>query len=278
VRLRWVELDTSEIFLLDVHFERNRWNAVIANRADEPPCQTADIVGISCNPDVIVPGAELPAVEPGDVVAFLDAGTYQEANASNFNALPRPATVLVNGADADVIKRGESIADVFSRDVIPVRLGGRGPADVRGLDHVSVASGDLERSLAFYAELLGIPVMQRGEAEGGEVGAITGLADGRVRFADLDLGDGRVLELLEFVAPAEPPADTSFSRAGGGHLSLRVESADATHAALRRAGVDVRSEPVELDEPGYWHGARCFYATDPDGATVEIIERPRARW
>lgn len=271
---RWVETDTSEIFLADVVFERNRWNAVVANRASEPLGQTADIVGISCNPDVIVHQAELPEVAIGDVIAFLDTGAYQDANTSNFNALPRPATVLVNGGEAEVIKRAEAIADVFSRDRIPERLGGGSAVGgVRGLDHVSVSSGDIERSLAFYSGLLGIPVMQRGEAEGGEVGAITGLEDGKVRFADLDLGDGRVLELLEFVRPGGPPVKAEFHQPGSGHLSLRMASANDVHAALVAAGVAVRSEPVELSEPGYWFGASCFYTVDPDGVTVEIIER-----
>lgn len=274
VPLRWVETDTSEIFLADVVFEHNRWQALVANRADRPCTQTADVVGISCNPDVIVADAELPEVEPGDLIAFLDTGAYQDANASNFNALPRPATVLVNGADAEVIKRAETTADVFARDLIPARLGHGASSPVRGLDHVSVSSGDLERSLEFYSGLLGIPVMQRAEAEGEEVGAITGLGDSHVRIADLDLGDGRVLELLQFLRPAGPPVETEFHQPGSGHLSLRVASAADTHAALVAAGVAVRSEPIELTEPGYWNGARCFYTVDPDGATVEIIERP----
>ena len=272
---RWVETDTSEIFIADVIFERNRWETVVANRADQPADQSADIVGISCNPDVIVAHASVPEVAEGDVIAFLDTGAYQDANTSNFNALPRPATVLVNGSGAEVIKRAEVIADVFSRDVIPERLGGDSEArPVRGLDHVSVSSGDLERSLGFYSDLLGIPVMQRGEAEGGEVGAITGLVDGKVRIADLDLGDGRVLELLEFVRPGAPPVEAEFHQPGSGHLSLRVASAAETHAKLTAAGIEVRSEPMELEEPGYWFGARCFYTVDPDGVTVEIIERP----
>ncbi len=274
VPLSWVETDTSEIFVADVVFERNRWTPVVANRASDPPTQTADVVGVSCNPDIIVADADLPEVEAGDVIAFLDTGAYQDANASNFNALPRPATVLVNGDEAELIKRADTIADVFARDLVPARLRDRPAAGpVRGLDHVSVSSGDLERSLSFYSGLLGIPVMQRGEAEGEEVGAITGIFDGHVRFADLDLGDGRVLELLQF-SPTGPPANGEFHHPGSGHLSLRVANAADTHAALVEAGIAVRSEPIELTEPGYWHGARCFYTVDPDGATVEIIERP----
>jgi diaminopimelate decarboxylase len=273
VPLCWVETDTSEIFVADVVFERNRWTPVVANRPVAAPTLTADIVGISCNPDVIVADAALPEVVAGDLIAFLDTGAYQDANASNFNALPRPATVLVNGADAEVIKRAETTADVFARDRVPVRLRDTASGPVEGLDHVSVSCADLDRSLGFYSELLGIPVMQRGDMDGGEVATVTGV-DADVRFADLDLGDGRVLELLEYAADDARPSQARFFDPGSGHISLRVPSAAETHAALAAAGVELRGEPIELDEPGYWHGAKVFYSTDPDGVTVEIIERP----
>jgi diaminopimelate decarboxylase len=118
----WVETDTTEMFLPDTLIEHNRWTVLVANRAEEPATQRVDVVGMSCGFDVVVPQAELPAVEVGDLLAFLDTGAYQDATASNFNALPRPATVLVHGNEAEMIKRAETIADVFGRDVVPDRL------------------------------------------------------------------------------------------------------------------------------------------------------------
>jgi diaminopimelate decarboxylase len=115
--LRFVELDTSEIFLMDVHLEHDRFAHVVASRADEPRSWTADLVGMSCGFDTIVPDADITEVDPGDIVAFLDTGAYQEACASNFNAIVRPATVLVRDADAQVVRRAETIEDVFARDV-----------------------------------------------------------------------------------------------------------------------------------------------------------------
>lgn len=113
---RWVELDTSE-----VHFpnpEHCRWTVVVADRLDEPATVTADLVGCSCEYDRIVGDAELPVVQPGDLVAFLDTGAYQEASSSNFNGLARPAAVLVQGPHADLIRRRETIDDVLAGDVL----------------------------------------------------------------------------------------------------------------------------------------------------------------
>ena len=118
----WIETDTSEAFLPDVNLEHNRWTVFAAARMDEIANDAGDVVGISCGFDVIVPDAVLPQVQEGDVLAFLDTGAYQDAGASNFNALPRPATVLVKGDGAEVIKRAETIDDVFARDRIPERL------------------------------------------------------------------------------------------------------------------------------------------------------------
>lgn len=122
----WIETDTTDSFLPDVNLERNRWSVCVAGRAADRPTTVADVVGISCNFDVIVPGANLPEVRLGDTLAFIDTGAYQDANATNFNALPRPATALVRGVQAEIVKRAETIEDVFSRDMIPARLADTG--------------------------------------------------------------------------------------------------------------------------------------------------------
>ncbi len=119
---RWVETDTTEMFLPDSLIEHSRWTVLLASRADDPPVGPADVVGISCGFDLMVPSVPLPDVHDGETLAFLDTGAYQDASATNFNALPRPATVLVHGGEAELIKRAETVHDVFARDVVPHRL------------------------------------------------------------------------------------------------------------------------------------------------------------
>ncbi len=118
----WVLTDTTSFFLAGGHFERSRFPHVVAARADAQPVMTADLVGHSCFADMIVLGAQFPEVGAGDVIALLETGAYQESSASNFNALPRPATILVRGTEAEVIRRAEDVDDVYARDVIPERL------------------------------------------------------------------------------------------------------------------------------------------------------------
>lgn len=118
----WVLTDTTYFFLAGGVFEHNRHPFVFVENPEAPATQTADIVGHSCYADQIVLGARVPEVNQGDIVAFLETGAYQESSASNFNSLPRPASVLVNGEDAELIKRAETVDDVYGRDEIPHRL------------------------------------------------------------------------------------------------------------------------------------------------------------
>lgn len=277
----WVETDTSDVWLADAVLERNRWSTIVANRASDARTELVQVVGTTCAPDVIVSDEPMPAVERGDIIAVLDTGAYQEASASNFNALPRPATVLVHEDTAEIIRRAETIDDVMARDRIPPRLASKSDARresgwrITGIDHVAVSSGDLDRSLRFYHDLLGLRIREQGETSNGEFAEISGIADARVRWADLLLPNEQVLELLHYLSPpgtAVSPADTD---PGATHLSLRVDDINAAHAHLLEAGVPVRSAPVALDDPGNWSGACCFYASDPDGMTVELIEWKR---
>jgi len=119
---RWLETDTTENFLLDLLIEHDVFPIVVANRADAPAVEPVDVVGMSCGFDQLATAVALPEAGPGDVLAFLDTGAYQDATSTNFNALPRPATVLVWQDSVEVVKRAETVQDVFRRDEVPARL------------------------------------------------------------------------------------------------------------------------------------------------------------
>ncbi len=122
VEWSWVETDTTEMFLSDLLIEHAHFRPLVASRAGAAATRTADIVGMSCGFDVLARQTELPEVEVNDVIALLDTGAYQDACAANFNALPRPGTVMVSGDQAEWIKRPETVAEVFARDIVPERL------------------------------------------------------------------------------------------------------------------------------------------------------------
>ena len=120
---KWVEMDTSEVFLGIPGFnEKPPFDFIFANKADYATEVITDMVGQTCNAELLFNQVQTPVLEEGDVVALLNTGSYIEPMAANFNALPRPGTVLVCGDQAELIKRHETVDEVFSRDVIPDRL------------------------------------------------------------------------------------------------------------------------------------------------------------
>ncbi|MDW5594836.1 alanine racemase [Conexibacter stalactiti] len=118
----WVETDTSETFLADTMIERNGWTVLLAGALDRGERAHAAITGISCGFDVLAEAREMPRAAAGDLLAFLDTGAYQDTTASNFNAMGRPATVLVSGDRAEVVKRAETLDDLLARECVPERL------------------------------------------------------------------------------------------------------------------------------------------------------------
>src|SRR4051794_12985863 len=267
----WVGCDTSEVLLSDTTWEHSRWDPVPVSPAQGDPI-TADVVGISCGFDTITPDARIPSsIAAGDVLAFLSTGAYEETLAGNFNSMPRPATVLVHGDGVETIRRRETLADILRRDRVPGRLGG-GHA-VRGIDHVSFTVGDLDRAIAFYRDLLGLRVLDRGRLEPALIERMTGIPDAVVDYADVEAGS-RVLELLEYRSPR---VRRSGGRIGGVHVGLAVDDARAVHGRLVAAGSEPLSDPVLLPDDGSdWSGSLVFYVRDPDGTMLEIVERAAA--
>ena len=94
------------------------WPALESRNAERVE---ADLVGPICESgDFLSRGAKLPAMEPGNLLALDSAGAYGFVMASNYNARPRAAEVLVESASDDsgqasarLIRRRESYADLI---------------------------------------------------------------------------------------------------------------------------------------------------------------------
>jgi diaminopimelate decarboxylase len=94
-----------------------RYSAVLANRADEPPGGAYAVCGKHCESgDVLIERAELPQPKRGDLLAVPATGAYTLGMASNYNALPRPAGVLVGTGQARLIRRRERVDDLLQLD------------------------------------------------------------------------------------------------------------------------------------------------------------------
>jgi diaminopimelate decarboxylase len=91
-----------------------RFTCVLASRIDQPAEGAYTVCGKHCESgDVLVERAALPAPRRGDLLAVPATGAYTLAMASNYNAVPRPAAVLVADGSARLIRRRESLDDLL---------------------------------------------------------------------------------------------------------------------------------------------------------------------
>lgn len=119
------------------------------------------------------------------------------------------------------------------------------------LEHVNVTVTDVERSAAFYGDLLGWHVRWKGTLDGGRSAA--------------HVGDDRCYLAL-FEATGDGPVDHDYTTRGINHFGLVVDDLDAVHRRLVELGAEGIT-PIADYEPG-----RRLYFRDPDDIEVELVE------
>jgi catechol 2,3-dioxygenase-like lactoylglutathione lyase family enzyme len=139
----------------------------------------------------------------------------------------------------------------------------------RRIHHVGITVAQLDRSLAFYRDLLGLSVIGISDED---VAAIVGLPGARARIADLDAGNGQIIELLEYSSAGGSGRAPGPEAAGGCHLCLQVGDLGSALSRLAGAGFLPMGEPAELSG-GVWQDCTAVYLRDPDGVIVELIEK-----
>jgi diaminopimelate decarboxylase len=99
----------------------NAYHAILPVRAtDDRTARAVDVVGPICESgDFLARDRELPVVEEGELLAVMSAGAYGFAMASNYNARPRAAEVLVQGNRFSIVRRRESYEDLIAGELIP---------------------------------------------------------------------------------------------------------------------------------------------------------------
>ena len=99
------------------------YTAQIAGRPEAEPVETVTIAGRFCESgDILIKDIKLPQLQEGDVLCFYDTGAYGYSMSSNYNRVLKPAAVLVNNSQSDIIINRETYEHLTACDVIPERL------------------------------------------------------------------------------------------------------------------------------------------------------------
>jgi catechol 2,3-dioxygenase-like lactoylglutathione lyase family enzyme len=139
------------------------------------------------------------------------------------------------------------------------------------LHHTGLTVGDLDRSLRFWSDGLGMRVVMRQDRQGGYLEAIVREEGAHVRQAQLELTEGGPrVELFEYLEPRGERLDARPRDIGFAHVAVLCDDVDALVDRLVEYGGQPFGPVVEVDA-GVNRGARAVYLHDPDGHVLELF-------
>jgi glyoxylase I family protein len=145
-------------------------------------------------------------------------------------------------------------------------------------DHTGITVSNLERSLAFWRDVLGFEFSHRANQKGEMAEQITGVKGAELKLAVVKAPGGHKIELLEYLAPANRNKDASLRPCDVGHVhvALTVEDLEPLLKKIAESGWKAAGKPQALTA-GPNTGKRVIYVRDPDGTTIEFMELPSAK-
>ena len=141
--------------------------------------------------------------------------------------------------------------------------------------HTGFTVASLDKSLAFYRDLLGFEVVFQWNPQAPYIGELLGYPDVDLHAVILRLPNSDVfLELLEYRGIPKKTVEMANGNIGNAHIAFTVDELDPLYERLTASGVRTVSPPV-TPTIGPNRGGRAVYAIDPDGFRIELIQAPR---
>ena len=144
---------------------------------------------------------------------------------------------------------------------------------MKGLHHVGITVKDLDASIRFYHDVLGLQFSNEPSPwfDATELGDAVGVPGAALRQVSLRLGE-TTLELLEYKnPPSETTAPLKSNNQGASHVAFFVDDIAAKKQELEAKGIEFYS-PVNVVDEGVLAGWRWVYFDDPDGYPLELVQ------
>jgi glyoxylase I family protein len=143
-------------------------------------------------------------------------------------------------------------------------------------DHTGITVSNLERSLAFWRDVLGFELSHRAHHTGELASEATGVPGAEISIAVLK-APGHKIELLEYLAPpGRKHVDLTACDVGSVHVAFTVDNLDAVLSVIAASGWKAAGKPQTL-KSGPNAGKRVIYVRDPDGTTIEFMQPTLAK-
>ena len=141
------------------------------------------------------------------------------------------------------------------------------------LDHVGFSVSNLDNSIKFYSKLLEAELLMRRFYDEEYVAQMVGYKDVEMECAFLQLPNGVILELIQYMDPYTGKVDMNTYNIGNAHLCLSTDSIEEEFERIKDFA-HVKSDHVPQSTDGPYKGSKTFYFTDPDGISIELVQYP----
>lgn len=151
---------------------------------------------------------------------------------------------------------------------------------IHGLWHVSFTVSNIEASVKWYTEVLGLEFVRDQVQHNEYTSKLVGYANAHLKVAQLRVPGASVpisrhhIELVEYVSPRGEDIPLDTNRTGVGHWAFIVDDIHTEFNRLIGLGVKFKAEKPVAIEAGVNKGGYTIYFTDPDGITLELIQPP----
>ena len=143
------------------------------------------------------------------------------------------------------------------------------------VNHTGITVSDIEKTAAFFRDVLGFEVTEPMEHAGDYVSRMMGVPDAAIKIA-FCTGGGHTIELIQYTNPPPGPAiRRSHNETGYMHIAILVRDIEAAKKELADADFELFSEPQTV-QAGPRTGGKNVYARNAAGLVLELQQPPPA--
>ncbi len=139
---------------------------------------------------------------------------------------------------------------------------------VKNNRHFGIVVSNLEKSLKFYQNLLGLKILKKMNESGSILDSILNLENVNVNTVKMSAGNETLIELLEYKQPISGSNSKNVNSLGASHVAFTVYDLEKTYKIMISEGIKFNSPPQTSSDGN----VKVTFCYDPDGTPIELVE------